>query len=68
MPSMESQMGRMRTKADHSSMTQQEANIQSILDLVVTNDDLLNKFYDVIFNSENQTLKLPQVNSGDNKR
>lgn len=47
---------------------QQEANIQSILDLVVSNDDLLNKFYDIIFNPENQALKLPQVNSGDNKR
>lgn len=48
-------------------MKSQDGNIQNILDLVVTNDDLLNKFYDIVFNSDNQALKLPQVQSGDNK-
>jgi hypothetical protein len=67
-PSIESQLKNAHLKDNLSPTEQQKANIQSILDLVVSNDDLLNKFYDIIFNPENQALKLPQVNSGDNKR
>lgn len=66
-PSLESQMKSFNPQKDTSIMKNQDGNIQNILDLVVTNDDLLNKFYDIVFNSDNQALKLPQVQSGDNK-
>jgi hypothetical protein len=65
-PSLESQYRRF--SGPEATASKQDKNIQSILDLVVTNDDLLNKFYDIIFNVDNQALKLPQVHSGDNKK
>lgn len=67
-PTLESQMDRVHPNKDAASFKSQDGNIQSILDLVVTNDDLLNKFYDIVFNVDNQALKLPQVHSGDNKK
>ena len=66
-PSLESQMKQIDQNNDASAIKRQDGNIQNILNIVVTNDDLLNKFYDIIFNNENQALKLPQVQSGDNK-
>ena len=66
LPSVDTQMGNLNQSRSKNSL-RQDNNIQGILDLVVTNDDLLNKFYDIVFNSENQALKLPNVHRGDNK-
>jgi hypothetical protein len=65
LPSVESQMGRMQNR---SETYRRENNMQDILDLVMTNDDLLNKFYDIVFNIENKALRLPQVHCGDNDK
>lgn len=65
LPSVQSQMGRMQTQ---NNTLRRENNMQDILDLVMTNDDLLNKFYDIVFNIENKALRLPQVHSGDNDK
>ena len=66
-PTLESQMRQIDHNNDTSTIKKQDGNIQNILNLVVTNDDLLNKYYDIIFNNDNQAIKLPQVQSGDNK-
>lgn len=56
----------MNTSHISNTSQGQNKNIQGILDLVVANDDLLNKFFDITFNNDNQALKLPQVQSGNN--
>ena len=66
LPSSDTQMGLMNHSKSRTTL-REDNNIQGILDLVVTNDDLLNKFFDIIFNSDNQALKLPNVHRGDNK-
>lgn len=67
LPSVDTQMGYLNNIQNSTTRSGQDNNIQGILDMVVTNDDLLNKFYDVIFNSDNQALKLPSVSKDDNK-